>query len=474
MIFKSSDELHINLDSIISLNENSIQIHDKEKLLEYGIDYLIYSAVLSEDAQTRHLARVYIRKIAPEFNVFPASLFTIYEAMGKGEVSGFTIPAMNVRTLTYDFAREVFKKAIQHDASSFIFEISRTEMKYTKQDQDEVAVCVLAAAIKEGYSGPVFLQGDHYQFNKKKFDEYSQGQIDEIELEVKTAIAAGFYNIDIDASTLVDLSKPSKDEQQIDNYQMTSVLTKFVRKMQPSGLTITIGGEIGHIGDVNSDVEDFEAFMNGYLENLKPDNLKIISKVAVQTGTSHGGVVNPDGTLKVMDVDFEVLNSIGKAAKEKYQIAGTVQHGASTLPLELFDKFPQNNTAEIHLATGFQNIIYDNIPSDLREKLYEYIRNNLNAEREEGMEEAQFIYKARKKAFGPHKKDFWLLSENDKKNIRDKLAEYLELAFIKLNIVGTSHTVRNYIGEGSSVIDQIYVNVEHDDSGIDDSNLNEE
>src|SRR4029079_6416962 len=116
----------------------------------------------------------------------------------------------------------------------------------------------------EGYSGPIFLQGDHYQFNKKKFDEYPQGQIDEIELEVKNAIAAGFYNIDIDASTLVDLKKATKDEQQIDNYEMTSVVTKFIRKIQPGGVAIAIGGEIGHIGDVNSDVEDFEAFMKGY------------------------------------------------------------------------------------------------------------------------------------------------------------------------------------------------------------------
>src|SRR6185503_9551871 len=101
-----------------------------------------------------------------------------------------------------------------------------------------------------------------------KFKEYPQGQIDEIELSIKDALAAGFYNIDIDASTLVDLSLPTKDEQQKDNFEMTALLTKFIRDKQPAGITVAIGGEIGHIGDTNSDVDDFKAFMKGYLENL--------------------------------------------------------------------------------------------------------------------------------------------------------------------------------------------------------------
>lgn len=447
MIFQNNDELQNNLAEVVVLNDKEIEIKDKDKLLEFGIDHLIYTAILSDDAQTRHLAKVYIRKLAVEFNVFPASIYPLYEAMGKGEVKDFTVPAMNVRTLTYDFAREVFKKAIEHEVSSFIFEISRSEMKYTLQTQDDIAVCVLAAAIKQGYQGPVFLQGDHYQFNKEKYKEYPQGQIDEIELEVKTALAAGFYNIDIDASTLVDLSKPSKDEQQTDNYQMTAILTKFIRNMQPSGVTVAIGGEIGHIGDKNSDVADFEAFMEGYLRNLQPDNPRIISKVSVQTGTSHGGVVNPDGSLQEMKVDFNVLDSIGKNAREKYKMAGTVQHGASTLPEVMFDKFPQNNCAEIHLATGFQNNIFDTLPEALREKMYAYVKENLQQEREEGWEDAQFVYKLRKKAFGPFKKDLWLISEPEKEVIRKKLSETLENLFTKLNIIGTSHTVRKYIGE---------------------------
>lgn len=452
MIFSTTQELENNLRDIAMLVDKEIQLKDNDKLREYGIDHLIYTAVLSDDAQTRQMARVYIRKLARELNVFPASIHALYEAFGEGEVKDFTVPAINLRAISYDTAREVFKKAIEKEAGAFVFEVSRTEMVYDNETQDEIAVVVLAAAIKTGYQGPVFLQGDHYQFDAKKYQEYPQGQIDEIQLAIKDALSAGFYNIDIDASTLVDLKKDSIEEQQNENIEMTSLMTSFIRKMQPGGVTVTIGGEIGHIGGVNSTVSDFTVFMDGYIERIEKEGILGISKVSVQTGTSHGGVVNPDGTLQEMDVDFSVLRDIGAIAKEKYGLAGAVQHGASTLPNSKFGEFPKNNTCEIHLATGFQNIVFDTMPEGLREKMYEYTRNNFEDERQEGWEDAQFIYKLRKKSVGPHKKEMWLISEPEKDIIRSKLSEELEMLFENLNLAGTAHTIRKYIPENSKLI----------------------
>lgn len=446
MIFQSVSELDDNLLEVVALSDEDIEIKDQQKLLEFGIDYLIYSAILSEDATVRHLCRVYIRKLAKQLDVFPSSIHPLYKAIGEGQVSGFTVPAMNMREgITYDVARVIFKNALETSTSTFIFEIARSETTYTSQNQDDIAVCVLAAAIKEGYTGPVFLQGDHYQFNAEKYKEYPQGQIDEIELAIKDALVAGFYNIDIDASTLVDLSLPTKEEQQKVNYEITALLTKFIRGMQPAGVTVTIGGEIGHIGDVNSDVADFEAFMKGYIENV--GNAEIISKVSVQTGTSHGGIPNPDGTIKEVSVDLTVLKEVSDMAREKFKMAGAVQHGASTLPNEMFGKFPEVGTVEIHLATGFLNILFETLPVELRDKMYAYINEKYSAEREEGWTDEQFMYKLRKKTIGPFLKDLWLISESDKDVIREALSREISILFQKLNIIGTSHTVRQYIKE---------------------------
>jgi len=66
----------------------------------------------------------------------------------------------------------------------------------------------MAAAVKSGWRGPVFLQGDHFQINAKKFAADAEKETEAVKNLIREAIVAGFYNIDIDTSTLVDLSQP--------------------------------------------------------------------------------------------------------------------------------------------------------------------------------------------------------------------------------------------------------------------------
>ena len=118
-------------------------------------------------------------------------------------------------------------------------------------------------------------------------------------------------------------------------------------------MTISVGGEIGEVGKKNSTVEELRAYLDGYRRELdaRAPGATGISKVSVQTGTSHGGVPLPDGGVAEVKLDFEVLRELGEVARA-YGLAGAVQHGASTLPDELFHRFPAVETAEIHLATG--------------------------------------------------------------------------------------------------------------------------
>jgi len=196
-------------------------------------------------------------------------------------------------------------------------------------------------------------------------------------------------------------------------------------------------------------VEELQGFMDNFLEELakKGKGLKGISKISVQTGTSHGGVVLPDGTIAKVSIDFDTLERISRAARDKYGLAGAVQHGASTLPDEAFDKFPKTGTAEIHLATGFQNIILDSprFPSDLREKLYRYVKTNLADERSAKDTEEQFIYKTRKKIFGPFKQEMWNLPSEIRRKIGRELEEKFLFLFGKLNVFDTAEIVTKYL-----------------------------
>jgi fructose/tagatose bisphosphate aldolase len=175
---------------------------------------------------------------------------------------------------------------------------------------------------------------------------------------------------------------------------MTALLAQYVRQIEPQGITVSIGGEIGHIGGKNSTVEEFEAFIQGFRKRFSGIGL---SKVSVQTGTSHGGMLLPDGTMAKVNLDFDVLRNIGKVARETYGIGGPVQHGASTLPLDLFDQFPASGTIEVHLATGFQNTLFDALPEALRTEMHGWVMENCAKERKEGWTDEQFIYKLRKR-----------------------------------------------------------------------------
>ena len=152
---------------------------------------------------------------------------------------------------------------------------------------------------------------------------------------VADCIAAGFYNIDVDSSTTVKLDRPTLTEQQRDNFEVCAEMSAHIRKIQPKGIQISIGGEIGEVGHKNSTVEELVAFTDGYNKSL-PKGMAGLSKISVQTGTSHGGVVLPDGTIAEVKVDFDTLKAISAAAQTKYGMGGAVQHGASTLPDECF------------------------------------------------------------------------------------------------------------------------------------------
>ncbi len=408
------------------------------------IDGLVGRAVFG-GAGEKEEARESIRLAAAGLGILPASIFPLYEARGRGEVSGFTVPAINVRMLSYDTARAACSAAKKLDAGALIFEIARSEIGYTDQRPAEYAAVVLAAAMREGWLGAVFLQGDHFQTNPKKMSEDPDREISAIEALIDEAIPAGFLQIDIDTSTLVDLSKPTLAEQQAVNSALTARFTKFIRAREPKGVTISVGGEIGEVGKVNSTPEELRSYMDGFLRELGGG--PALAKVSVQTGSSHGGVVGPDGSVQRVKIDFETLRRISKVAREEYGMAGAVQHGASTLPAELFGSFPEHDCAEIHLATEFQNMVYDHpaFPSPLRRAIERWLLERMAGERKKGETENQFFYKTRKQAIGPFKEALWNLPPGTRKAIRDSLEKRFAFLFERLGVRGTKDVVDRYV-----------------------------
>lgn len=449
-MFTSKKQLNSSLKELCTTEGNRvISIKDINKLRTGFLRELVETSTLSDDPEMKEYAIYIIYELARVFGAKPASIHNFYMAMGKGKVSGLTVPAVNIRGFTFETAKAMLRSAKKINAGAFIFEIAKSEMGYTNQRPAEYATTILAAAIAEDYKGPIFIQGDHFQINSRKFKEDPSKELEALKKLIDEAIRAGFFNIDIDSSTLVDLSKSTLDEQQRLNYEVCADMTAYIRENEPEGVTISVGGEIGEVGTKNSTPEEFHAFMKGYLKHLvsKRQDYIGISKISVQTGTSHGGVVLPDGSIAKVNLDFSVLDTISKIGREQYGIAGTVQHGASTLPEDAFDKFPQHNTAEVHLATGFQNILLDSkhFPYELKKEMYRWLDENARDERKPDMTDEQFYYKTRKKVFGQFKKEIWHLPQEIQKELASELEAKFDIIFNKLNIKNTYEKVIEYI-----------------------------
>jgi len=410
------------------------------------IENIIMELILTDDIARKKILAKKIANIAYKKGIYPCSIHEFYMARGRGEIGGFTVPAINLRTLSYDLACAIFRVAKKNNSGTFIFEFAKSEMGYTAQPPHEFSSVILAAAIKEGFSGPVFIQADHTQVNAKKFQENPDKEIELLQQVILEAIDAGFYNIDIDSSTLVDLSKPNVKKQQQLNYEVCAKLTQFIRRVEPSGITVSVGGEIGEVGHQNSTPEDLRAFMAGFKERLRK-GLVGISKISVQTGTSHGGVVLPDGSIAQVKLDFNTLKTLSEISRKEYGLAGAVQHGASTLPSEAFHKFVECETAEVHLATEFQNMVYESkhFPQELKTKMYDWLKVNAASERKESETEEQFFYKTRKKALGPFKKEIMGLPKEVRSAIAAEIEVKFDFLFKQLNAVNNRDLVNKYI-----------------------------
>ena len=435
------------LSGIARVEADRLVIQDEAAFRASGIYDVAWSATFSQDEGTVEAARWIVWEASQELGARSASIHELYMARSRGEYSGWTVPAMNLRTQVFDMAMAGCRAAMELDAGSVIFELARSEQEYTFQRPGEYITSVLAGCIAAGWQGPVFVQGDHYQFNAAKYKADPEAVTETLRKATLNAMQVGYGNIDIDSSTLVDLSFDSLDEQQKVNYTRAAELSALIRANEDEGIVISIGGEIGEVGKQNSTPDELRAYLDGYRKELDARAGKEtigLSKVSVQTGTSHGGVPLPGGGVAEVKLDFDTLKVLGEVCRE-YGLAGAVQHGASTLPDELFHRFPQVETAEIHLATGFQNALYEHpaFPAELYAKIEAFCFETCADERKDGETDTQFVYKTRKKALGTFKRELWDLATKDE-IIASQQAK-MKFLFEQLGIPGNKAVVDRFV-----------------------------
>ncbi len=455
------------LENSVQITLKSVKVLKADVLRKHARKLAEISAL--ESGERQGFARFVTRAAAQDIGIVPASIHDLYMARGRGDVPNtFTVPAINLRQLSFEMASAALKVTKKLNGGAIIFEIARSEMGYSDQRPAEFTTTILAAAISEGYDGPIFIQGDHFQVSPKKYKTDPDAEISALKALMRESVAAGYFNIDVDTSTLVDLDEKTIAGQQKVNVDLSAMLTKYIREIEPAGVTISVGGEIGEVGGHNSTEEELREYLGGYQRALKGMDPKAVglSKISIQTGTSHGGVVLPDGSIAKVSVDFGTLKELGRIGRSDFGIGGAVQHGASTLPEDAFGEFVKAETLEVHLATNFTNMYYDRLPADLRDRMYTYLRDNHGAERKTDMTDEQFYYKTRKYAIGPFKKDVWKLPAEKREEIRAAWETQFTNLFSLLGMkdtqkyvektvkpVAVAPNLKDYLGEAAAAED---------------------
>jgi hypothetical protein len=93
------------LEGVLEPEDGAVRVRDGAKLRDQGADALVWNAVFAEDAIVRDTARWAIRAAARALGIESASIYPLYAARGRGEMRGFSVPAINIRGITYDTAR---------------------------------------------------------------------------------------------------------------------------------------------------------------------------------------------------------------------------------------------------------------------------------------------------------------------------------------------------------------------------------
>lgn len=408
---------------------------------------LVRVAVFSPDATERHDLQMFLRDVAVASGVVSCSIWRLYHHLAQQPRLTYCVPAFNLRVMTFDSARALFRAAIAAHAGAFVVEIARSEMDYTDQRPLEFAAVVSAAAVVEGWRGPLFLQGDHFQVRAKAFANNPASEQLALKSLINESLDAGFHNIDLDASTIVDLAQPTVAEQQAQNVNQTASMAAEIRRYHDGVDPISIGGEVGEVGKENTTAHELRAFLGGTADALartSPGQPGLM-KVSIQTGSRHGGVVLADGTPGVMSIDFETIKTLSEVARKEFGLAGVVQHGASTLPMELYEKFRTSGAVEIHLSTIFQSLVLDHpaFPMDLKATMKAYVAEHCEHDRNPDDSDAQFWYRMRKKAVGPFKRQLWGMSDDVRREIMTTLEQRFRLLFHDLGVEKTAADVRH-------------------------------
>ena len=245
-----------------------------------------------------------IYSIAWKLNIFPSSLQKIYKAQARHEISPqIKILSLDITEDSLANLRILFNSMNHEETKLLSLSINPKQMDQTWFFS--YITKILAAAILEDYSGPIFLQTDSIYFDPLSFENDRDNLLDRLKKITQNAIKSGIYNLNLDASELIDLDQSVTSEKMLMNLKMVAMVTNlWVRNYQPNGITVSVSGKLGKAA-MNFIQKDE---LKDYLKRLMKEGSRLrfntagddISKIVVDYRTGNEVSVDYLGSLKLI------------------------------------------------------------------------------------------------------------------------------------------------------------------------------
>ncbi|MFQ5597796.1 MAG: hypothetical protein ACE5GK_07075 [Nitrospiria bacterium] len=202
MQFETMSQLGDTLKGVVHISEGAVQVLDAKQLRGFLLDRLIWTAVFHPKMEMRAMARWIIKMAGPSFGL---CLGVVLQQPEKGVgAERCQLPIIHLQGLSYDVARTILRVATRYQGLPFVLEHRASKDAKIRQSPSEYIAVIVAAAIREGYRGPLFLK--ETLLPPKAIEKSKASTAEESTAvflkHVKAAISTGFFYIDLDISLL--------------------------------------------------------------------------------------------------------------------------------------------------------------------------------------------------------------------------------------------------------------------------------
>ena len=423
-------------------------IDDEAAFRDTAIRDLAWTAAFSTDEATTAAAQWLVWEASQELGAQSASIQDLYAARGRGEVSGFTVPAINLRAQTFDMARTVYEAAKGADVGAVILELARSEQTYTFQRPIDYATAVAGRRDRRRLARPGLHPGRPLPVQRQEVrgrpggdDRGDPARLPPGGRRRATATSTSTR------STLVDLSKPTADEQQRENYARAAELTALIRTLEADGVTDQRR---------RRDRRGRHAELDGRGAARLPRRLSAASSTRARRARRDQQGQRPDRDEPRRRAAPRRRRRRGQArlrgparARRDRPPATASPAPSSTAPrpcpTSCSTASRRSRRPRSTSRPGFQNALYEHpaFPESLHREIEAWCYANAADERKAGQTDQQFVYTTRKKAIGPFKRQLWDLATKDE--ILAAQRRKIAFLFTELGVNGSREMVAAYI-----------------------------